>query len=270
LKGTEVRELPVEIRAWQGDAGGESIGLALWDLSEQHRLSRAQKDAALTELLQGLSHQMKDHLAVILARSQLAQQGAQEPVLRQDLVAIEQAARAGTEELDRLLPSAHPHLAEDGEFAPLDLCGLAQEVVEATRPEWWEKPQAQGHQVTVLTDLQPVPLVRGDVRGLKQALAELITNAVKALPEGGTIRLEVYPEARSVILRVSDTGTGMTQETSDRAFDPFFTTKGPGHRGLGLTLVQAVVLRHRGEISLDTAPGRGSTFTLRFPRLISS
>jgi CheY-like chemotaxis protein len=107
--------------------------------------------------------------------------------------------------------------------------------------------------------------VDGQSAELREALTNLILNAVDALPRGGEIRVATREGAGRVEVSVADTGIGMPDSVRRRIFEPFFSTKGPSGTGLGLAMVYGIVSRHAGEILVDSAPGLGSTFTIRLP-----
>lgn len=106
---------------------------------------------------------------------------------------------------------------------------------------------------------------------IDQVLMNLITNSLQALsPAGGTIRIESHVDDDAVILSVADDGPGIPADVLPRIFDPFFTTKDVGEgSGLGLSIVHGIVERHGGRIDVDSTPGVGTRFTLRFPRSAS-
>ncbi|HWV98191.1 MAG TPA: ATP-binding protein [Candidatus Acidoferrum sp.] len=159
----------------------------------------------------------------------------------------------------------------------LNLNELAQQVVDMTRPRWRDIPQSNGTTVEVRTEFDSaLPEMAGIESELREALTNLVLNAVDALPNGGTISIRTRatasglnqpPEAppTHVLLEVSDTGTGMTEEIRKRCLEPFFSTKGKRGTGLGLAMVYGVVERHYGSIEIDSEPGRGTTFRLVFP-----
>lgn len=109
--------------------------------------------------------------------------------------------------------------------------------------------------------------VRGRPLRLQQAVLNLAVNARDAMPNGGQIQIELTVEAGQAVLSVRDFGSGMSQAVQSRLFTPFFTTKGAHGSGLGLHVVQSVVEEQHGEISVESAPERGSTFRLRLPLL---
>ncbi|MDJ0850646.1 MAG: hybrid sensor histidine kinase/response regulator [Myxococcota bacterium] len=104
-----------------------------------------------------------------------------------------------------------------------------------------------------------------DEDGLRRALRNLATNAIEAMPDGGTLRVESFCESDDVVLRVTDTGVGIPDEIADRLFEPFVTAGKPKGTGLGLAVVQKVVHDHQGTIELSKPEGGGSAFTVRLP-----
>jgi CheY-like chemotaxis protein len=141
-----------------------------------------------------------------------------------------------------------------------------------------------GEDIRLVTSLQPsLGRVRADSGQIEQVLMNLIVNARDAMPQGGTVTIETDNIARNpdfagnsasvrpgphVTLRVRDTGCGMDEQTKARIFEPFFTTKEPGKgTGLGLSTVYGIVKQSGGSIQVDSAPGRGTTFTVYLPRV---
>jgi CheY-like chemotaxis protein/anti-sigma regulatory factor (Ser/Thr protein kinase) len=137
--------------------------------------------------------------------------------------------------------------------------------------------QLRGHVIELRTELAAgLPPMLGIESELREALTNLIFNAVDAMPQGGTLTVrttiasdgaaETNSDARPrVQVEVTDTGIGMDEETRRRCLELFFTTKGERGTGLGLAMVYGIVQRHNGEIDIDSAPGKGTRVTLRFP-----
>jgi CheY-like chemotaxis protein len=105
----------------------------------------------------------------------------------------------------------------------------------------------------------------GNDADLREALTNLIFNAVDAMPQGGTVAITGRAVDAQVVLSVSDTGTGMTDEVRRRCLEPFFTTKGERGTGLGLSMVYGIVRRHAGTLDIQSEVGRGTTFVIRLP-----
>jgi CheY-like chemotaxis protein/anti-sigma regulatory factor (Ser/Thr protein kinase) len=101
---------------------------------------------------------------------------------------------------------------------------------------------------------------------MREVLVNLVYNALNAMPEGGDLMLSTRPYSDTQVeICVADTGVGMTPEVAARIFDPFFTTRGVEGTGLGLSVSWRIIQRFGGKIELDTAPGKGTRFMLRFP-----
>ncbi len=110
-----------------------------------------------------------------------------------------------------------------------------------------------------------LPFVAGIESEIREALTNLVGNAVDAIPQGGTITLRTRLAGECPILEVVDTGIGMDEQTRLRCLDPFYTTKGKQGTGLGLAMIFGVMQRHEGEIEIDSALGQGTTMRLVFP-----
>jgi CheY-like chemotaxis protein/anti-sigma regulatory factor (Ser/Thr protein kinase) len=143
-------------------------------------------------------------------------------------------------------------------------------VVELTRARWSDMPQLRGFVIEAKTDLAPnLPQIMGVESEIREALTNLIFNAVDAMPEGGTLRLctrlaGVDAQRATVVIEVTDSGAGMDEETRQRCLEPFFTTKGERGTGLGLAMVFGIVQRHSAELEIDSTPGAGTIVRLVF------
>jgi CheY-like chemotaxis protein len=154
-----------------------------------------------------------------------------------------------------------------------------EQVVVLTHPRWSDVPQERGIVIHLRTELaKDLPEIMGAEGEIRDALTNLIFNAVDAMSEGGTLTVRTRavtnrapPDesgtggARVVELEVCDTGVGMDEETKRRCMEPFFTTKRERGTGLGLAMVYGMVQRHSGEIEIESAPGKGTTVRLVFP-----
>jgi CheY-like chemotaxis protein len=149
----------------------------------------------------------------------------------------------------------------------VDLTQVAIEVRQITKVLWQDLAQLQGLTIEVALEGGQVPPVMGNEEALREALTNLVLNAIDALPEGGHITLRTFASESWVCLAVTDTGVGMSEDVKQRAREPMFTTKGPAGAGLGLSVVSDVTLEHGGELDIESAEGSGSTITIRLPRL---
>jgi nitrogen-specific signal transduction histidine kinase/ActR/RegA family two-component response regulator len=150
---------------------------------------------------------------------------------------------------------------------------LIQQVINLSRARWSDMPQQRGVSIELITDLAPdLPEVAGVESEIREALLNLVFNAVDAMPDGGKLILRTValnrPEGSkefSAAVEVSDSGMGMDEETRKRCLEPFFTTKGERGTGLGLAMVYGIVQRHGADIEIDSEVGKGTTVRLVFP-----
>jgi CheY-like chemotaxis protein len=139
-------------------------------------------------------------------------------------------------------------------------------VIELTRARWADMPQSRGIVVEVKAEhAEHVPPIMGVQGEIRDAVTNLVFNAVDAMPSGGTLTLRSYSTQHHVTVEVSDTGIGMTAEVRARCLDPFFTTKGERGTGLGLAMVYGMAERHSASIEIDSEPGAGTIVRLVFP-----
>jgi CheY-like chemotaxis protein len=223
---------------------------------------------ALGKMCSGIVHDFNNLLSPILGFTELL---LSIPALLQDpekvalyLQKIRTAANDGAAVVERLR-EFYRSRADAEPAAEFSLQSLIPEVVDLTSHRWQNEAQAAGVAIHVETDLAPTAPVFGSAPELRQALTNLILNGVDAMPEGGTMRLRTYAVGNWVCLQVSDTGTGMSDEVRRRCFEPFFTTKGRAGTGLGLAITFGIIERHHGRMEIESAEGRGTTFTLWLP-----
>jgi len=163
---------------------------------------------------------------------------------------------------------------ENEALQPVNLNFMVEQVIEMTRPRWRDIPQSNGITIEMEADLAPdISELAGIDSEIREAFTNLVLNAVDAMPTGGKITLRTravrqanggkYPN--QILVEVADTGTGMNEETRKRCLEPFFSTKGKRGTGLGLAMVYGVLKRHEGTIDIQTEPGKGTTFQLKFP-----
>ena len=157
-------------------------------------------------------------------------------------------------------------------LSPVDLNLLVTQVLDLTRARWSDMPQQRGVMIHLETELLPdLPTTAGIESEIREALINLIFNAVDSMADGGTLllRTKVKPAGPStpaqVQVEVVDTGAGMDEATRRRCLEPFFTTKGERGTGLGLAMVYGVAQRHNAEIEIESTVGKGTTMRLSFP-----
>jgi signal transduction histidine kinase len=229
----------------------------------QERLVQAEKARALAEMAGGIAHEFNNILAIVLGKTQLMLARTSDESVREGLGIIEEAAWRAADIVRRLQGFAATGAEEVTGQAQLN--DLVQEAVSQTRPQWKDEAEARGVAVEVVTDLGDLPAVQGNAVALREVVANLLANAVDAMPRGGRVTLSTRARGDWVRLAVQDTGEGLTEDVKRRLFEPFFTTRTPLRTGLGLSVVHGIVSRHRGRIEVESEPGRGSTFTVWLP-----
>ncbi|MEP6731770.1 MAG: PAS domain-containing protein [bacterium] len=233
-------------------------------LALQEAASRDRRLAAVGQLAAGVMHDVNNALNPIMAAAYLLEMNAENPVAVRDYaVRIARAAETGAATAARVGRFIRQEPLLGSREESVDLSVMAEEVVAMTRPLWQER--AKGGIIKLEETLAPKALVRGIAGELREALLNLVQNALDAMTGGGTLRIRTDVEANEVSVAVTDTGVGMSAEVRERAFEPFFTTKGVNGTGLGLAEVYGIARRHRGRAEIESAPGQGTTVRLVFP-----
>lgn len=253
-----------------GDELGEmadAFNRMIRKLTEQReRLVQAERVAAWRELARRLAHELKNPLFPL--------QITVENLLK--------AREAGGEQFDEVFrESATTLLAEIANLKTIigrfsEFSKMPQPQLQAVNINQLVRNVFQVHQAQLQVDGRP-PItsqlqfddtlgeIAADPDLLHRALANLVLNAIDAMPAGGTLTLRTRTAGQNVCVEISDTGGGLSKEECDRLFTPYYTTKKHG-TGLGLAIVQAVVSDHQGRITVKSAPGQGSTFVIELPR----
>ena len=124
----------------------------------------------------------------------------------------------------------------------------------------------QNHNIKLLVDMQWDGQVKWDENQMKQALINIVQNAIEALEKNGEIKIKVKEtSAREIEIRISDNGPGMPEETRKNIFNLYFTTKAQG-TGIGMSIVQRIIFEHGGVITVDSEKGKGVVFSIRMPK----
>jgi two-component system NtrC family sensor kinase len=226
----------------------------------EQRLIRSERLATVGRMAAQITHEVRNPLASIglyaeLLGDEIAEKG---PEPRRLLSSI-------ASEVDRLTEITENYLRfarfPEAKLEPEDLGAVVESVLEFSRAEL-----AQAGISLDIAVGSGLPDIAGDESQLRQALLNLVRNAREAMstPGGGRLRVTVDAADGQVRLRLSDTGAGIAEADLAKIFDPFFSTKDKG-TGLGLALVQQIVAEHAGRIDVESAPGKGTTFTLSFP-----
>jgi PAS domain S-box-containing protein len=270
------RELVVEISSILIDFdGGRAVLAFARDVTErramQARLAQADRLAALGMLSAGVAHEINNPLAYVLLNLELMSRdllkgGDVDTAL---LLSRLKEARHGGERVATIVRDLKTFAREDQAVRwPVQLEAVLDAALNVVGGEITRRGRIVRHQ-------GPVPIVEGIAARLEQVFVNLLLNAAQALPEGEPehheVELRIEHDADWVFVHVRDTGAGMSEDIKRRIFDPFFTTKPAGvGTGLGLPICQGIVTAHGGSLDVKTAPGRGSTFTVKLRRFSGS
>lgn len=230
------------------------------DISRQRQLEteleRSRRLELVGRLSSGVAHDFNNLLSVVLNLADLAHAHLPEPhAVHADLQRISEAAEQAAGLASQLLSFSKQRPAQARRLDLVPVTRRTLELLRATLPG----------AIALVEELPREPLpIHADETQVQQVLMNLCLNARDAMPNGGTLRVSAVSESSAVWLRVEDTGLGMTEEVRGRIFEPFFSTK-EGGTGLGLAVVQQIVESNGARIEVDSAPGQGSRFTIRWP-----
>ena len=230
--------------------------------NREARLRRAESLASLTTLAAGVAHEIKNPLGSIGIHIQLIQKELA-ALADDERERIQGYIDVVNEEVNRLNKIVVDFLFAvrpmNVELEDEDMNSVLEDLLEFVRYELEE------NDIELEADLQQdLPKVQLDDKYFKQAVMNIVKNALAAMPSGGTLRVKTHCRGDSVELIVEDTGEGMSEDVREKIFEPYFTTRDFGS-GIGLTLVYKVVKEHMGEISVRSGEGEGTRFTLTFP-----
>jgi PAS domain S-box-containing protein len=258
------------------DGGGvQRIGV-FRDISREHelrfRVIREQKFRTLGSLAAGVAHNINNRLTPVLGWTEMLQErlGSDEAIgrdeLRHALNVIHQGASDSVETVRRLQEYSRPARVKGPEA--VQLRDVLEQLLALTRPQWDNEAARRGIRYEIDLKADPAPAVLAVASEVREALLNILENALTAMPQGGRLSLHVRGEDDRAVVVISDTGKGMSPEVQRLAFEPFFTTRSnEGGTGLGLSLAQEIVQRYRGTVSVASAEGVGTTFTLSFPSI---
>jgi two-component system, cell cycle sensor histidine kinase and response regulator CckA len=276
----EIRWVHCKLKPTADSAGRVSrIDGIISDITEKRELEgrvlRTQRLESLGSLASGIVHDLNNVLSPILMGVELLRDGQTGAKAHATLGTIEQCAQRGADLLKQILMFAR---GVEGRRTNLPLQLVIHELEKMVNETF---PRSLRIVSDVAPDLWPV---FGDRTQIEQILMNLCVNARDAMPHGGTLTVAARnvlgeagpsnpgdPAARSVVIEVRDTGGGIPAEHLERIFDPFFTTKAPGRgTGLGLSTVSSLARNHGGYVLVDSALGKGTTFSVHLPAALAN
>jgi signal transduction histidine kinase len=243
----------------------------------QHAIMQQERLRALGQMASGIAHDINNAISPIslYTESLLEREPNLSERSRNYLTTIQRAIEDVARTVARMREFYREREAQLT-LERVDINGAVRQVVELTRPRWSDQPQQRGLMVDLRTELtDPLPDIMGAEHEIRDALTNLIFNAVDAMPAGGSLYVRTRTTvdgggAERVLIEVSDTGVGMDEDTRRRCLEPFYTTKGERGTGLGLAMVYGMIQRHSAELEIDSTIGKGTTVRLIFPSQASS
>jgi PAS domain S-box-containing protein len=245
------------------------------DLREtQQAVMQQERLRALGQMASGIAHDINNAISPIAlyTESLLEKEPNLSARARDNLEIIQRAVEDVAQTVARMREfyrQREPQLT----LAPVYVNRLVKQVLDLTRARWSDMPQQRGIVIRLQEELSPnLPAIMAVESELREALINLVFNAVDAMPEGGTLTLKTNlagiagnSDPRHVQISVTDDGMGMDEDTRRLCLEPFFTTKGERGTGLGLAMVYGSVRRHSAELEIESAPRKGTTVRLSFP-----
>ncbi len=258
-------EFPIEASISQITvAGTKYFTVILRDISERERieqqLRQAERLAEVGTLAAGMAHEIGTPMNVILGRAEQLMRKTEDETTRRGLATITAQVERITKIMNQLLAFAR---RKPSERRAVNLGQVLDDCLEVLQ----DRIRRAG--ITVESDyettLHPVH-VRADQDQMSQVFLNLLINAVHAMPAQGRLRISLTRMDSHAKAVIADTGHGISEEDLPKIFDPFFSTKESGQgTGLGLTVVHNIVQEHGGTITVESKPGKGTTFTITLP-----
>jgi signal transduction histidine kinase/ActR/RegA family two-component response regulator len=234
---------------------------------------------ALGQMASGVAHDINNALSPIVAYSELLLTTV--PDLSENVRHYLETINKSGDDVAHIVARMrefYRRRSDNEQLTKVNVNQILEEVIELTRPRWRDVSQREGISIHIEHEFESgLPLLLSDPTELREALFNLIFNAVDALPQGGTINLvtrsvigstqgDNLPPERQIQIEVRDNGIGMNEKTRQHCLEPFFSTKATrGGTGLGLAMVYGMMQRHEGNIEIESAPGRGTSVRLTFP-----
>jgi signal transduction histidine kinase/ActR/RegA family two-component response regulator len=241
----------------------------------QQAILQQERLRALGQMASGIAHDINNALSpvALYTEAMLETETGLSPAGRGQLEVIQRAVEDVTHTIARMKEFYRQREAQL-DLAPVRLDELVRQVLDLTRARWSDMAVQRGAVITIETELTPdAPAILGVESEIREALINLVLNAVDAMPEGGNLALRTNlaggevngGRPKTLEIEVADDGIGMDAETLRRCLEPFFTTKGERGTGLGLGMVYGVAQRHGAEMDVRSTPGAGTVVSLAFP-----
>lgn len=228
----------------------------------QDSLIQSRKMQALGELTGGIAHEFNNILTPILGYIQILKNNIDDPILNRYIELIEESAKDGAKIVKRIQEFSKTKHKEK------ELCDINRIIiqsVEITKPKWTYESQISKKSIEVKLDLKAKGFVEGTATELREVFVNIISNAIDAMPNGGFLKIDSFNKKGNIVVKIKDTGVGMTEEVKEKIFEPFFTTKNERGNGLGLSIVYSIIKEMNGHIDVTSQVNEGTEFEIKLP-----
>ena len=264
--------IPTELSVSSYKAENEQLALIgiVRDLTERKRIDdillRSEKLKSMGMITSGIAHEFNNILAIVKGfATQIKKKCGNDEKLEKRVDTIIKATNDGVEIVRRMREYTNLEL-DNANFVPTDMRLLIKQSIGFTMPRWQNIANANGIHYKIDTDGFSKELcIMCNQSELREVLVNIINNALDAMPGGGSLSFHTWAEEKTLFVTISDTGMGMGKTVQRNVFDPFFTTKIGVGTGLGMSTAYGIVVRHGGEIEVESEEGKGSRFTIRLP-----
>ncbi len=242
---------------------GGAASKVLWDIIQheslmQTRLFQAEKLAGMGTFASGIAHDINNPLYIILAMAEAIQDETDTASIHQHATSIRDAAQRIQTISQNITQYARASHSE--ESFPVPVQETLDEALKIA------KFATKFHEITIIQNYHDHVTIDAKPEELLQVFVNLMINAIHAMENQGLLTLTAEKQNGAVRVTIADTGQGISAEHLPKIFDPFFTTKAPGKgTGLGLYNVRTIVRKYKGELTVDSQVGKGTTFSLVFP-----
>jgi signal transduction histidine kinase len=257
-----VREISNRLRQ-NDELAIEDLRMRAGELAEAYQ-KLAEQELTRREFLTAVAHELRTPLMAASGYLQLLQKGAMSGIELQEAVnTVERNVQQIVTLVNDILFLQEINLVLP-EFQPVDLGEVARRIFD----KYKARAKSKNIDLTLRND-RNLPKISGDPKSLERALTAVVDNAIKFSPRGGDVEIRFKTDGERVAVSVQDHGIGISSDTKPRIFDRFYHIDRAGDDvfgglGLGLSIAKQVIEQHNGTIDVDSAPGRGSTFTLTF------
>ena len=264
--------IPTELSVSSYKAENEQLALIgiVRDLTERKRIEdillRSEKLKSMGMITSGIAHEFNNILAIVKGfATQIKKKCGNDEKLEKRVDTIIKATNDGVEIVRRMREYTNLEL-DNANFVPTDMRLLIKQSIGFTMPRWQNIANANGIHYKIDTDGFSKELcIMCNQSELREVLVNIINNALDAMSGGGSLSFHTWAEEKTLFVTISDTGMGMGKTVQRNVFDPFFTTKIGVGTGLGMSTAYGIVVRHGGEIEVESEEGKGSRFTIRLP-----